>query len=263
MKSIIDYLFFCWQILNGFRIKHELSLANLRQSDIESYLDIKSISILDLANGGLRPQFMILNSSRCCVYGIDLINKPSKSIHTIGYSVARKIFKKQIKAIDGGKEITSKLVCGDVQYLPYSNNSFDLITSVAAFEHFLNVPVVIQEMYNVLKPGGIAWVYTHLFTSLSGGHNVKIMEIPLQELPKGVDAWDHLRKRRLPFHVPLNEWRIHQYLEEFSRHFKILDHYCAKREGEHLLTPAIEAELSEYYRDELVCREYVIVAKKV
>jgi hypothetical protein len=35
------------------------------------------------------------------------------------------------------------------------------------------------------------------------------------------------------------------------------------REGEHLLTPKIEAELSEYSRDELTCGAYVIIARKL
>jgi hypothetical protein len=81
-------------------------------------------------------------------------------------------------------------------------------------------------------------------------------------LPDGVEAWDHLRKRRLPLDVPLNEWRQKQYLEAFARHFDIVKHYCAMREGEHLLTPDIERELSGYSREELTCGAYVIVARK-
>ncbi len=84
----------------------------------------------------------------------------------------------------------------------------------------------------------------------------------MRHLPAGVDAWDHLRQRRLTSHVPLNEWRIDQYLAEFSKHFEILKHYCAMREGEEFLTSAIEAELAAYRRDELTCGAYVIVARK-
>lgn len=73
---------------------------------------------------------------------------------------------------------------------------------------------------------------------------------------------DHLRRRRLRFHVPLNEWRMHQYVAEFGRHFELQKSYCALREGEHLLTPAIEAELGLYSRDELTCWAYVLVARK-
>ena len=45
-------------------------------------------------------------------------------------------------------------------------------------------------------------------------------------------------------------------------HFQILKHYCAMREGQDLLTPALEAELSTFSRDELTCGAYVILARK-
>ena len=87
--------------------------------------------------------------------------------------------------------------------------------------------------------------------------------IPLRTIPSGVEAWDHLRKHRLPIEVPLNEWRVEQYLGAFSRLFEILKNYCAMREGEELLTRAIAAELSNYSQEELTCGAYVIVARKL
>jgi hypothetical protein len=62
--------------------------------------------------------------------------------------------------------------------------------------------------------------------------------------------------------VPLNEWRRHQYLEAIAKHFKVLKHYCAMREGENLLSPEIQAEISGYSPDELTCGAYVIIAQK-
>ena len=124
------------------------------------------------------------------------------------------------------------------------------------------LPAVVSEIRRVLRPGGLIYARIHLFTCPSGGHNVRVTEVPLRKLPKGVDPWDHLRKRRLPIDVPLNEWRRDWYLEEFEKRFDILKQYCAMREGEELLTPEIEAELSTYTRDELTCGAYVIVARK-
>ena len=57
-------------------------------------------------------------------------------------------------------------------------------------------------------------------------------------------------------------WRQNEYLDTFAAHFEIVKHYCAMREGEHLLTPAIQTELSDYSRDELTCGAYVILARK-
>ncbi|NCC37557.1 MAG: SAM-dependent methyltransferase, partial [Chloroflexia bacterium] len=146
--------------------------------------------------------------------------------------------------------------------LPFAADSFDLAVSQAAFEHFLNVPAVVQDLARVVRPGGMLWIGIHLFTSPSGGHNVSFTQYPLRTLPRGAEPWDHLRQRRRPFTVPLNQWRKHQYLEAFAQHFEIVKVYCNLREGEQWLTLAIEAEISAYTRDELTCGQLVIVARK-
>jgi hypothetical protein len=97
---------------------------------------------------------------------------------------------------------------------------------------------------------------------LSGGHNVTLSQVPFRKLPRGVEPWDHLRKRRIPFHVPLNEWRRDRYYSEFQKYFQVKKHYCAMQEGDSYLTDSILQELSTYTRDELTCASYVIVAQK-
>ncbi len=257
-----DYLRYTWQMLNGHRVRGEQGLAHIRQGDISPYLDGKTrLRVLDLANGRLRPQYIILNAEGHQVYGIDLVNRPPRTRVDVAYAIARGFFQLHAGWVRP-KAKRHRLVCGNVSALPFSNDYFDLISSIAAFEHFLDVPTVVSEMRRVLRTDGIAWINIHLFTSLSGGHNLNLTEIPLRHVPDGVDAWDHLRKRQLKFTVPLNEWRMDQYVEEFTRHFQILKHYCLMREGEDLLTPDLEAELSGYSRDELTCGAYVIVARK-
>jgi SAM-dependent methyltransferase len=262
LNHITDYLHYTWQLVNGYRSDDEKKIAARRQRDISPYLDgDPSLRILDLANGRLRPQYMLLKATGYEVYGIDLVNGSHLSWEDAAYCVARWIYRRKLglpAETAGGQT----LVCGDVGALPFSDNTFDLVTSVAAFEHFLDVPAVVTELARVLRPGGLAWIGIHLFTSPSGGHNVKLTEIPLRSIPTGVDPWDHLRKRRLPFHVPLNEWRKDQYRETFADCFEIVKHYCVTREGEELLTSPLEAELSNYSRDELTCHSYVIVARK-
>jgi SAM-dependent methyltransferase len=242
-------------------VRDEQALADERLQDITPYLDLSCPQrVLDLANGRLLPQYILLQAAGHRVIGIDLINRPQPlNSEEIGYRVARWLYARRVP---GYSIAYHTLTCGDVAILPFPSESFDLVTSIAAFEHFLNAPAVVAELERVLRPGGVAYIRIHPFTCPSGGHNLKLMEIPLRHLPAGVDAWDHLRRRRLPFHVPLNELRIDQYLAEFAKHFEIVKHYCAMREGEEFLTPAIEAELAAYSRDELTCGAYVIVACK-
>jgi SAM-dependent methyltransferase len=263
MGAYTDHLRYAWQILNEFRVSHERALARIRHQDNAPYLDGNHrLRVLDLANGRLRPQYTLLKAGGHKVYGIDMVNRPCLSRVDLAYRIARWLFRKRL-GLQVETTAEQTLVCGDVGSLPFPDDTFDLATSVAAFEHFLDVPTVVAELYRVVRPGGLVWVYIHLFTSPSGGHNLSLTEIPLRTIPAGADPWDHLRRRRLPFHVPLNEWRRDHYLEEFARHFQILKHYCAMREGQDLLTPALETELLSYSRDELTCGAYVIMARKV
>ncbi len=257
-----DYLRYAWQMLNGFRASNELAIADRRLKNITPYLDGgRPWRVLDLGNGPLRPQYMLLKAAGHRVYGIDLINQSGPSSVDVAYGIARWLYRRKL-GLPAEAAAGPTLVCGNVGALPFRDNSFDLATSVAAFEHFLNVPTVVAELHRVLRPGGLVWVVIHLFTSLSGGHNLSATEIPLRGVPTGVDPWDHLRKRRLPVRAPLNEWRRDQYLETFSRSFEIVKHECGTREGQELLTPALQAELSHYSRDELTCRSYIIMARK-
>jgi SAM-dependent methyltransferase len=257
-----EFFIYLRQLILGDRTRHEQMLAEQRQLDIEPYVDSNHpYSILDLANGRLRPQYTILKAAGHHVYGIDMVNRPQWSKTDIAYRVARAIYNWKL-GVPRRALANQTLACGDVGLLPFPDNYFDLATSVAAFEHFLDVPRVVAELHRVIRPGGVVWVCLHLFTSPSGGHNVSFTEIPLRTIPAGVEPWDHLRKRQLPFHVPLNEWCQNQYLETFASHFEIIKEYCWMREGQEFLTPAIEAELSDYSRDELTCGALVIVARK-
>lgn len=278
---MIERARFLLDLVGGRRAAHERQLAAWRKRDLAGEVDFsRPLSVLDLANGRLRPQYMLLKRAGHRVVGVDLVNRPGRDATAIAYRVARWLYARGLDhgARDeradrpvlpstsmrgpGGVPAGDTLVCGNATALPFHDATFDLATSVAAFEHFLDVPAVVDELHRVVRPRGLVWVCVHLFASPSGGHNVTLTEVPLRSLPPGVDAWDHLRQRRLPFHVPLNEWRRDQFVAAFARRFDIVKHYCAIREGEGWLTPAIRAELAAFGEDELTCGAYVIVARK-
>jgi hypothetical protein len=250
-RAVVDYARYAGQMFGGFRVRHEKEIFNTRESDIKGLFNSQKLKVLDLANGWLRPQFSLMSNAGHDVTGVDFVNAP-QGVKGLLHAFCRKLFRLQA-GIGKIENENQKLLVARVEDLP---------SSVAAFEHFLEMPRVISELKRVCKPGGIVWTRIHLFTGLSGGHNVSLTQIPITKLPCGVDAWDHLRKRKIPFHVPLNEWRINQYLKEFEKHFTILKHYCDMKEGEEFLTNEIQKELSDYSKEELTCRSYVIVAKK-
>jgi SAM-dependent methyltransferase len=262
MPQLIDYPRYALQLLGGERSRGERSQYELMKRDVSPYVDMSSPrDILELANGRLRPQYSIMRAAGHRVTGVDFVNRPAWTSTDMAYALARQVYTWRL-GLPGGAMPPDRLLVSDVGRLPFAEAQFDLAVSAAAFVHFLDVPAVVAEVHRVLRPGGLVWVSIHVFTGPTGGHNLSFTEFPLRTVPPGVDAWDHLRQRRLPFTVPLNEWRPHQYIEAFARHFDVLLHVCIGREGEHLLTPEIERELAGYTRDELTCGALAVMARK-
>ncbi len=152
----------------------------------------------------------------------------------------------------------------DAAALAFPDGTFDLAVSNAALEHMPDVPAVLRELRRVLRPGGILHVEIHLFPSLSGGHNIP-WSVPGTEVVDlgGVPPWDHLRENRFPAPVFLNRLREHEYRDMVEREFRVLLWEAEFWEPEHLLTPALEAELTAkgYTREELLKRSVVVVAQ--
>lgn len=259
--ALKDYLNFLLDLLSGKRYRAEQDAADMRQRDCKAiFLADKKLTVLDLANGSLRPQSQILSNSGHTVVGIDLVNIPMVSFKSVLYAVARFLY--SLRLPRNAARAKPLYLASDVGKIPLKDDSIDLVTSIAAFEHFLDVPTVLAECRRVLKKDGYIWASIHIFSCLSGGHNIHRSLNPLQSLPKNIEPWDHLRKRKLSFSVSLNEWRKEQYVKEFSKHFEITKIECLGREGETLLTNAIKEELSDYTVDELTCAALLIVGRK-
>ena len=151
--ALKDYIRFGSQLLTGWRTKHERWIADLRRIDLSSYLDGQGrLTVLDLANGQLRPQYKILRVEGQRVYGIDMVNRPSHDWQSYASTIGRALYARGLRPDSSVFDDT--LACGDVSILPFRNESFDLVTSVAAFEHFLDVPRVLKEMYRIVQRGG-------------------------------------------------------------------------------------------------------------
>ena len=60
------------------------------------------------------------------------------------------------------------LVHGDVQQLPFADDSFDLIVSCETIEHVPDVRMAILEMHRVTRPGGKLFLTTPNYLNLTG-----------------------------------------------------------------------------------------------
>ncbi|MDA8019981.1 MAG: methyltransferase domain-containing protein [Thermoanaerobaculia bacterium] len=145
--------------------------------------------------------------------------------------------------------------------LDFETDSIDLAVSHEVFEHLPDVEGAIRELSRVIRPEGLTYVYTHNYTSISGGHHIA-WKYPDTEPSEIVPPWDHLRENRFP-DVPswINGWREHQYREVWERYFEIEDWIPTDREGEALLTAEIREELAEYSEQELLTKGFIVVAR--
>ena len=150
----------------------------------------------------------------------------------------------------------------DAAQLAFPDDAFDFIFSSLVFEHIADVPAAVAEVNRVLRPEGTAWINIHLFPSLSGGHHKDWTDPRKWPSPK-VPPWDHLRENRYPADPSLNRLRLEDYRRIFAESLEVLEE-TRLVEGEHLLTPELEAELTRkgYSQDDLLIREVAFRCRK-
>jgi hypothetical protein len=92
-----DYYISFSQLLTGERVAFESRAAAQRSQDIEPYLPQSSpLRVLDLANGRLQPQYLLLKAAGHQVFGIDLVNHPPFTSLDHAYRLARWLYTSSI-----------------------------------------------------------------------------------------------------------------------------------------------------------------------
>ena len=150
----------------------------------------------------------------------------------------------------------------DARDLQFPDDTFSFVFSAAVFEHISDIDAATAELRRVMRPGGYAYIGTHLFPSLSGGHALDWAdpdEAPRTNTP--VPPWDHLRERLYPAHVYLNELRAEDYLRTFAEHLELIEcDYVT--EGHDQLTREIRTELSAWSETDLTSRSLNTMLRK-
>lgn len=240
---------------------------------------IKGKRILDIGCGKFYPFTLLFNSLGGKVTGIDMLYVAANESLVWKYksilkrnglrslteellyklSFKERAYYQALKQVSAFPLTTEGITFGQMsaEDMSFPDETFDIVVSVATFEHIADMLRAVSELSRVMKRGAIAYVDINLFTSPSGGHHFNWRNTAK------VPPWDHLRQRRLPFTVYLNEMREHEYLEVFEREFDILDVIdIDKGEGRGLLTPEIRAELSDYSEEELTKYGIAIIGQK-
>ena len=64
--------------------------------------------------------------------------------------------------------LPSRLECADAEHLPFADNSFDIVYSWGVLHHSPDTPRAVDEVYRVLRPGGVARVMIYHYWSITG-----------------------------------------------------------------------------------------------
>jgi len=176
----------------------------------------------------------------------------------MGYDRAlRREVERQGLAVDDDPTI----VAMDAAAMTFPDGSFDCVFSHSCFEHLSEPGDVIRQVARVLRPGGLAHVDVHLYTSDSGCHDVRIFGGRREFIP----AWSHLRPQYRHLVQPnsyLNEIRLSQWRDLFSPHWPgVMFRLRPERD------PAIRSALAplrsdgqlEEYEDEELLSDYLFV----
>ncbi len=102
----------------------------------------------------------------------------------------------------------------DASAMSFPDNSFDAIYSRAVFEHLADPRACLREVRRVLKVGGAAVVFFHLYTSVSGCHDARVLADP-----HSMPYWAHLRPEyhdRIRENAYLNHLRLAEWRELFA-----------------------------------------------
>lgn len=147
------------------------------------------------------------------------------------------------------------IVAMDAAAMTFPDGSFDCVFSHSCFEHLGEPGDVIRQVARVLRPGGLAYVDVHLYTSDSGCHDVRIFSGRRQSIP----PWSHLRPRYrhlVQSNSYLNEIRLAQWRDLFSQHWPGVT-FRLRQEQDPAIRSALaplhaDGELKEYEDEELL-----------
>jgi SAM-dependent methyltransferase len=261
--------------------EHDYDVYRKLNNNISKYIatDDAKLKVLDIGCGQRYPNTLLFaNRDDCEAVGVDSdvvgpgIGKYFKMIvkngleRTVKSAIRETLFDRvYFKTLEqaAGQKLSKrnlKIVNFNSSRLPFDDDYFDLIISNAVFEHIDDVPAALAELVRICKPKGLMYNLIHLYTSLSGGHNLRWAN-PEDSIPDDIPPWDHLRGNEFPTHIYLNKLRERDYRKYFATHTEILEWQDGVYEGQQLLTPQIKAELDDYDERELLMRDFTVISR--
>lgn len=257
-KRVADY---CGMSLTGQRMLdigpgqklHQMAYFAARGNDVTG-ID------LDLIAQTLNP-IALLRMAR--------VNGPMRAAKTAGrklLGIDNKFRRELARQLNAPRPRRLNVQQMDATQLRFPDGSFDCVYSFSTFEHLPEPGKVIDEVVRVLRPGGVAYLSLHLFTSENGGHDPRVFAGRREMVP----YWAHLRpaeQHKTHSNAYLNKIREAQWREIFSQHLPGDLKFFELQYAREQLTPELRklreaGELAEYTDDELMTVDFVALWQK-
>jgi len=212
---------FCRKVRNCDPLEGANNIASGYKSSfaaIENVLGkdkLKTAKVLEIGSGnGFLLCYAVKN-------GIDIVGiEPGK---TYGFHDRNM---RAIKLLKANGVLNSEKVLYDAsaEALPFKDDSFDFVYSVAVLEHVRNVELAMKESIRVLKPGGLLWANIPNYNSLYEGH-YDILWLPYMS-KNMAKCYVSLLYKRDPYYVDelifTNPSMFKKYLKSGSTYGKLL-----------------------------------------
>jgi SAM-dependent methyltransferase len=153
----------------------------------------------------------------------------------------------------------------DACHMTFPPKSFDFIHSRSVFHHLADPKAALENILNVLKPGGILYLSFHLFTSENGSLDPRIFT----ERSKEVGLWPHLRpscagtysSNAVVNRLRLREWRA--LFDDFMPGAIFMQNRSSRMDAESDISRLKNAgELIDYSNEELLTNEIIVLWRK-
>jgi SAM-dependent methyltransferase len=157
--------------------RHEAAVRRVR--GVHRLIDLRSKAVLEIGCGEGFEVWTLGNDLDCDAYGIDVRERGAWSRLT-------------------GDRV--HYVCADMSRdKPFDANTFDRVLSFAVWEHVRHPYAMLRETFEVLQPGGLAYIRANLYAGPMASHRYRDIYFPWPHLLFSDDVvkdWDVKHGRR-------------------------------------------------------------------
>ena len=153
----------------------------------------------------------------------------------------------------------------DVCNISFPSQSFDFVYSRSVLHSLPDPRRAMEEIVRVLRPGGVAYISIHPFTSETGCLDPRIYSDRRSEIPAWAHLRPHLREKLYEPNVYLNKLRLEDWRRLFAAKMPGVEYILAtsgKVSFETAKTLQGQGELLEYSLQELLTGQFVALWRK-